>query len=82
MQAAETLGETVGLARACESLSVARATLYRRRAHQAQGETPAPNRPPPPLQLSAAERDAALAQPAQRALLRCHALHHPRHAPR
>ena len=36
MQAAERLGTTVGLKRACESLGVSRGTLYRHRARAAQ----------------------------------------------
>jgi transposase InsO family protein len=61
MQAAETLGETVGLPRACASLAVSRATLYRRRARQAQADVAPSPRPAPPLKLSAAEQAEALA---------------------
>jgi putative transposase len=62
MEAAETLGAQVGTTRACASLGVPRATLYRRRA-QAAAATPEqpPARPAPPLQLSETERSQALA---------------------
>lgn len=60
MEAAETLGSRVGLPRACASLGVARAAIYRRRVRNAQPTTQMPARPTPPLKLSAAERETAL----------------------
>jgi transposase InsO family protein len=61
MAAAETLGNEVGVARACHTLGVPRATLYRRRARATAPAVEAPARPAPPLKLTAAERDNALA---------------------
>ena len=63
MEAAQALGTRVGLPRACASLGVARATLYRRQARQARQAQPlteTPARPAPPLKLSAEERETAL----------------------
>ena len=60
MDAAEQLGTRVGLQRACDSLGVARATLYRRRARAAQPADEAASRPPPPLKLTPKERQAVL----------------------
>ena len=60
MEAAETLGARVGLPRACESLGVARATLYRQRARKALTQVETTSRPAPPLKLSAEERETAL----------------------
>jgi transposase InsO family protein len=60
MEAAETLGAEVGTARACASLGVPRATLYRRRARAAAEPAAPPPRPAPPLQLSETERAQAL----------------------
>lgn len=60
MEAAETLGAQVGLPRACESLGVARATLYRQRARKAQPQVETASRPAPPLKLSPEERETAL----------------------
>jgi putative transposase len=60
MQAAATLGNHVGLPRACASLGVARATLYRRHRRKARPIAKTPVRPAPPLKLSAAERENAL----------------------
>lgn len=59
MQAAEQLGHSVGLKRACDALGVNRATLYRRRNRQT-GKCPVQSRPPPPLQLSEEERQTVL----------------------
>ncbi|MBK8637012.1 MAG: hypothetical protein IPN92_01585 [Chromatiaceae bacterium] len=55
MAAAETLGNGVGVARACRALGVAPASRYRQRARVA-----APARPTPPLTLTPEERDHAL----------------------
>ena len=60
MVAAETLGNQVGVVRACQTLGVARASLYRQRARAAAPSVAAPARPAPPLQLTPAERDNAL----------------------
>ncbi len=60
MDTAATLGTHVGMLRACQSLGVARATLYRQRASTAAPATEAPTRPAPPLKLNAAERQGAL----------------------
>jgi putative transposase len=60
MDAAATLGTHVGMARACQSLGMARATLYRQRARTLAPATEAPARPAPPLKLSATERQGAL----------------------
>jgi len=46
--------------RACRSLGVARATLYRQRARAAPPLLEAPARPAPPLKLTAEERDHVL----------------------
>lgn len=59
MQAAEKLGQTVGLKRACDALGANRATLYRRRNPQA-GKCPVRPRPQPPLRLSEEERQTVL----------------------
>ena len=61
MDAAEALGAQVGLPRACTSLGVARATLYRRRARAAAPPPDKATRPAPPLKLSSEERAQALA---------------------
>ena len=60
MDAAATLGAHVGMVCACQSLGVARATLYRQRARTLAPATEALARPPPPLKLSATERQGAL----------------------
>jgi putative transposase len=61
MDTAATLGTHVGMVRACQSLGVARAAFYRQRARTTLGPaTEAPAGPPPPLKLSAAERQVAL----------------------
>jgi len=60
MAAAETLGNEVGVARACQTLGAARATLYRQRARAAAPIVKAPARPAPPLKLTPEERDNAL----------------------
>jgi putative transposase len=60
MGAAETLSSEVGAVRACRSLGVARAALYRQRARAAPPLLEAPARPAPPLKLTAEERDHAL----------------------
>ncbi len=59
MQAAEQLGQRVGLKRACDALGVNRATLYRRRNRRA-GKYPVKSRPQPPLRLSEEERQTVL----------------------
>ena len=51
MAAAEQLGSTVGLKRACHSLGIPRGTLYRHRARAVQPAAQAASRPPPPLKL-------------------------------
>lgn len=56
-----TLGTQVGVARACQSLGVPRASLYRQRVRDASPPPAPAQRPPPPLQLTPAERDHALA---------------------
>ncbi len=60
MDATETLGAQVGLPRACASLGVPRASLYRRRARAASPPAQPPARPAPPLKLSAEEQAQAL----------------------
>lgn len=60
MEAADTLAAEVGTARACASLGVPRATLYRRRARAGAPAAQPARRPAPPLQLSEAERTQAL----------------------
>ena len=57
MSAAEQLGQRVGVRRACQTLGVSRATLYRRRRPKGHGTS----RPRPPLALSAHEREAVMA---------------------
>ena len=54
MSAAEQLAPRVGLRRACETLGVSRASLYRGRQ---PGMGPPAPRPPPPLALTACERE-------------------------
>ncbi len=62
MTAAATLGAQVGVARACRSLGVARATLYRQRARaDAPDIAPSARPPPPPPPLTPQARDHALA---------------------
>lgn len=61
MSTAATLGEQVGVVRACRSLGVARATLYRQRTRDTAAGTAPAVRPAPPLKLTPAERDHALA---------------------
>jgi putative transposase len=56
MSAAEEMGATTGLARACHALGVARASVYRRRTY-----TCAKRRPPPARALSQQERQNMLA---------------------
>ena len=60
MATAATLGAQVGVARACQSLGVPRATLYRQRARDAAPASAPPVRPAPPLKLTPAERAHAL----------------------
>ncbi len=60
MEAAERLGATVGLKRACESLRVSRGTLYRHRARAAHPAAETVLRAPPPLKLQPEERQAVL----------------------
>ena len=60
MAAAEQLGSTVGLKRACHSLGIPRGTLYRHRARAVQPAAQAASRPPPPLKLDEQERQAVL----------------------
>ena len=57
MRAAEILGKQVGVKAACSALCVPRSTLYRRR----RPAKPTPQRPSPPLALSAEERAVVLA---------------------
>jgi putative transposase len=60
MVSAERLGAQVGIKRACDSLGVARASLYRKRTRAARSATEASSRPAPPLKLAEAERRAVL----------------------
>ena len=60
MDAAEQLGALVGLKSACTALGVNRAALYRRRTRQASTQRDELLRPPPPLKLSAQERQAVV----------------------
>jgi putative transposase len=60
MAAAEQLGSTVGLKRACHSLGIARGTLYRHRARAVQPAAEVASPPPPPLKLDEQERQAVL----------------------
>lgn len=60
MVAAERLGAQVGVKRACDSLGVARASLYRHRTRVARPPTEESSRPSPPLKLTEAERRAVL----------------------
>ena len=60
MDAAEQLGALVGLKSACTALGVNRAALYRRRTRQASTLGDEPLRPPPPLKLSAQERQTVV----------------------
>lgn len=61
IDSALTLGAQVGVVRACQSLGVARATLYRQLTRERAPASVPAVRPAPPLQLTAAERDHALA---------------------
>ena len=60
MEAAEQLGAMVGLKSACTALGVNRAALYRRRTRQADTSCDETPRPPPPLKLSAQERQTVV----------------------
>ena len=60
MEAAEQLGTSVGVKRACGSLGVSRATVYRHRASATKPAGEAASRPPPPLKLDADEHQAVL----------------------
>jgi len=60
MEAAEQLGARVGLKSACTALGVNRAALYRRRTRQASTLGDEFLRPPPPLKLSAQERQTVV----------------------
>ena len=60
MATAEQLGANVGLRRACHSLGVSRATLYRHRSQAAQPASEALSRPVPPLKLDEQERQTTL----------------------
>jgi putative transposase len=60
MDAAEQLGALVGLKSACTALGVNRAALYRRRTRQASTLGDEFLRPPPPLKLSAQERQTVV----------------------
>ena len=60
MDAAEQLGAMVGLKSACTALGVNRAALYRRRTRQADTSCVETPRPPPPLKLSAQERQTVV----------------------
>lgn len=58
MQAAQSLGATVGIRSACAALNVSHATLYRQRPRQAAASPP--DQRTPPLKLSHAERQAVV----------------------
>ena len=60
MEAAEQLGTSVGVKRACDSPGVSRATLYRHRASATEPAGEKASRPPPPLKLGADEHQAVL----------------------
>ena len=60
MEAAEQLGARVGLKSACTALGVNRAALYRLRTRQADTSCDETLRPPPPLKLSAQERQTVV----------------------
>jgi putative transposase len=60
MEAAEQLGAMVGLKSACTALGLNRAALYRRRTRQASTRCDELLRPPPPLKLSAQERQTVV----------------------
>jgi putative transposase len=60
MDAAEQLGAMVGLKSACTALGVNRAAIYRRRTRQASTPCDESLRPPPPLKLSAQERQTVV----------------------
>ncbi len=62
MAAMEPLEASMGLKRACHSLGIPRATLYRHRSQVAQpaSDVPSPSRPSPPLKLDEQERQATL----------------------
>jgi putative transposase len=60
MAAAEQLGTRVGVKRACDSLGVARARLYRQRARAAHTPAERPSRPSPPLKLTESEHREVL----------------------
>ena len=60
MEAAEQLGAMVGLKSACTALGINRAAFYRRRTRQASTRCDEPLRPPPPLKLSAQERQTVV----------------------
>lgn len=57
MQAAETLGETVGILAACQFLGVPRSNLYRERQRQAEPEQAPSPRPKPARALSQSEKE-------------------------
>jgi putative transposase len=60
MTTAAALGAQVGVTRACHSLGVARATLYRQRARDTAAASVPTVRPAPPLKLTPEERNHAL----------------------
>jgi len=60
MEAVEQLASTTGLKRACETLSINRASLYRRRDRKATIACEPPHRRQPPLKLNATERQAVV----------------------
>ncbi len=60
MGAAEQLGATVGVKSACTALGLNRATFYRRQVRRMNPPSGACVRPPPPLKLSATERQTVV----------------------
>ena len=73
MAAAQSLAQKVGVAPACEALSLPRATFYRHR----RGSPPVvPVRPTPHRALTPPEREQVLAELNSRPLPRCRARRH------
>ncbi len=60
MEAVEQLAPSVGLKRACETLSINRATFYRRQGRRAAPSGAPPARPQPPLKLSVSQRQTVV----------------------
>ena len=58
MSASEELGTRIGMRRACKSLGVSHASVYRRRRPGVQS----PSRPPPPLALTPDERERVMSE--------------------